>query len=119
MKLDERQSRHERYGGSVYLLEPDIKEGEGGLRDIHTALWIAKTKLDIDKLHDLIPSGLLSPKDLKQLDYSRDFLLRVRNELHFASGKHQDQLSFEDQEKTALALGFKDESFAILLLRTN
>jgi [protein-PII] uridylyltransferase len=108
-KLEENRLRHERYGGSVYLLEPDIKEGEGGLRDIHTALWIAKVKLHAKGLDDLAQRGVLSPKDLSELKGSQDFLWRVRNELHFSSGKHQDQLTFEQQEKVAHAFGFEDD----------
>jgi len=108
-KLAESRLRHDRYGGSVYLLEPDVKEGEGGLRDIHTALWIAKVKPGVKELDGLAQQRIISPKDLQELKAAQDFLWRVRNELHFASGKHQDQLTFEEQEKVALALGFKDD----------
>lgn len=107
-KLEENRLRHERYGGSVYLLEPDIKEGEGGLRDIHTALWIAKVKHKIKEIDALIHQGVLNPRDLTELKMAQDFLWRTRNELHFSSGKHQDQLTFGEQERVALALGFKD-----------
>ncbi len=108
-KLAENRLRHERYGGSVYLLEPDIKEGEGGLRDIHTALWIAKIKHQIRKLDELVPLGLIHARDLSELKAAQDFLWRVRNELHFSSGKHQDQLTFEEQERVGLDLGFEGE----------
>lgn len=108
-KLEENRLRHERYGGSVYLLEPDIKDGEGGLRDIQTAFWIAKVKHFVKDLDDLALHGILQPRDLTELKEAQDFLWRVRNELHFSSGKHQDQLTFEQQEKVAKALGFKDE----------
>lgn len=108
-KLAESDLRHERYGGSVYLLEPDVKEGEGGLRDIHTALWIARVLHGAAGLDDLEPRGLLQKRDLDELREARDFLWRVRNELHFSSGKHQDQLTFEEQVRVAAALGFKDE----------
>jgi len=108
-KLEESRLRHERYGGSVYLLEPDIKEGEGGLRDIHTALWVAKVKQGVGDLSDLAGQGWIQEGDLTDLRASRDFLWRVRNELHFTSGKHQDQLTFEAQEKISHALGFQGE----------
>src|SRR5437870_209139 len=108
-KLEENRLRHERYGGSVYVLEPEIKEGEGGLRDVHTALWIAKVKLKIRKLDELPDRGLIQVKDLSELKTAQDFLWRVRNELHFSSGKQQDQLTFEEQERVAVALGFKEE----------
>lgn len=108
-KLEENRLRRERYGGSVYLLEPDIKEGEGGLRDIHTALWIAKVKHHIKDLDELAHHGILQPGDLSELRGARDFLWRVRNELHFSAAKHQDQLTFEEQERVARELGFKDD----------
>ena len=108
-KLSETRERHERYGGSVYLLEPDVKEGEGGLRDIHTALWVAKVRVRAQTLQDLVEKGILNAPELAELSEAQDFLWRVRNELHFSSGKHQDQLTFEEQERLAPALGFKDE----------
>jgi [protein-PII] uridylyltransferase len=105
-KLAESRSRHEEYGGSVYLLEPDVKEGQGGLRDIQTARWIARAKLKSKDLDALVPNGILNAGDLAGLKASQDFLLRVRNELHFSTGKHQDQLTFEHQERVSAALGF-------------
>ena len=108
-KLEESRGRREHFGGSVYLLEPDIKEGEGGLRDIHTALWISKVKWGVKDLNELEIKEVLSHKDLSQLKRSQDFLWQIRNELHFASGNHQDQLTFEAQERVAAALGFKDD----------
>ncbi|HTM11155.1 MAG TPA: [protein-PII] uridylyltransferase [Verrucomicrobiae bacterium] len=108
-KLAESEERHERYGGSVYVLEPDVKESEGGLRDIHTALWIAKMKRDILTIDDLAREGVITETDAAALKSAQDFLWRVRNELHFHSKKHQDQLTFEEQEIVARALGFTDE----------
>jgi [protein-PII] uridylyltransferase len=108
-KLEENRLRRERYGGSVYLLEPDVKEGEGGLRDIHTALWIAKVKEKIKTLDGLVHQRVIQANDLAELKAAQDFLWRVRNELHFGSGKHQDQLTFEEQERVSRALGFEGE----------
>lgn len=108
-KLAENQARHEQYGGSVYLLEPEVKEGEGGLRDIQTARWIARAKLKAKDLDTLALAGIVSTEDIAHLKESQDFLLRVRNELHFSTGKHQDQLTFEQQEKVSAALGFAGE----------
>jgi [protein-PII] uridylyltransferase len=107
-KLEESRLRHERYGGSVYILEPDIKESEGGLRDIHAALWIGKLRHRVRGLDDLPRHGVISEKDLAELKGAQDFLWRVRNELHFTSKKHQDQLTFEEQDLVAQALGFTD-----------
>jgi [protein-PII] uridylyltransferase len=108
-KLEENSARHAQYGGSVYLLEPEVKEGEGGLRDIQTARWIARARLKAKDLDALALSGIVAPADIAHLKESQDFLLRVRNELHFATGKHQDQLTFEQQENVSSALGFEGE----------
>lgn len=108
-KLAEHRLRQERYGGSVYLLEPDVKEGQGGLRDIHTALWISKVRHRIKDLDGLIEHEVIRAKDLSELRAAQDFLWRIRNELHFGSGKHQDQLTFEEQERVSRALGFEGE----------
>jgi [protein-PII] uridylyltransferase len=108
-KIAESRARHASYGGSVYLLEPDVKEGQGGLRDIHTARWIARVSQGIKSLDELGRSGMVSVADVTRLKEAQDFLLRVRNQLHFSAGKHQDQLTFEEQEKAAAALGFDGE----------
>jgi [protein-PII] uridylyltransferase len=108
-KLEESRARHASYGGSVYLLEPEVKEGEGGLRDIHTARWIARVCLNAKDLDALALEGVLSADEVAALKESQDFLFRVRNELHFSTGKHQDQLTFEEQEKVSEALGFEGE----------
>jgi len=108
-KLAENHARHAGYGGSVYLLEPDVKESEGGLRDIHTARWMARVKAQVRDLDELAAKGIISAADIAKLKGSHDFLLRVRNELHFSTGKHQDQLTFEEQEKVSRALGFQGE----------
>ncbi|HEX2226411.1 MAG TPA: [protein-PII] uridylyltransferase, partial [Candidatus Binatia bacterium] len=108
-KLEESRARHASFGGSVYLLEPDVKEGQGGLRDIHTARWIARTGLGAKNFDQLARERIVSAADLAKLRDAQDFLLRVRNQLHFSTGKHQDQLTFEEQEKAAAALGFSGE----------
>ena len=108
-KLAESRARHASYGGSVYLLEPEVKEGEGGLRDIHTAQWIARVLTGVKDLDGLGRQGTIATADIDQLKTSQDFLMRVRNELHFSTGKHQDQLTFEEQEKVSRALGFAGE----------
>lgn len=108
-KVDESSARHKAYGGSVYLLEPEVKEGLGGLRDIQTARWIARATVKAKDLDTLVNRGVISAADLAALKESQDFLMRVRNEMHFTTGKHQDQLTFEQQEKVSEALGFESE----------
>jgi [protein-PII] uridylyltransferase len=107
-KVAESEERHRRFGDSVYLVEPQIKEGEGGLRDIHTAMWLAKVKWVVRDLHDLVEKGVLTERDYAEIASARDFLWRVRNALHFLSGAHLDQLTFEYQERIAADLGYRD-----------
>ena len=107
-KLAESAARHRRYGDSVYLLEPEIKEGAGGLRDIHTAMWLAKVKYKIKDLRELVVKGVISERERDEVEASRDFLFRVRNSLHFLTGAHQDHLTFDLQDRVVLDLGFGD-----------
>ncbi len=109
-KLAENQERHQRYGDSVYILEPQLKEGEGGLRDLHTAMWMAKVKFKTNGIAELVQKGVITEREHEELEAARDFLFRVRNALHFLSGQHQDQLTFEYQERIAADLGFRDSA---------
>ena len=106
-KLTESETRRHAYGDSVYLLEPQIKEGQGGLRDLHTALWIAKIKFKVEDLRELAVNGIVTSQDLADVEAARDFLFRVRNALHFLTGGHQDQLTFDLQEPVAENLGYE------------
>lgn len=105
-KISESRSRHQKYGGSVYILEPNVKEGEGGLRDIHTALWAIKAR----NARHLEPYslGLISERGRSELEGSLDFILWVRNELHFHTMRKTDQLTFDHQERIAKLLGYGD-----------
>ncbi len=107
-KLAETADRHQRFGDSVYLLEPQLKDGAGGLRDIHTAMWLAKVKYKVKSLGELVVKGVISDRERLEVEASQDFLFRVRNALHFATGAHQDQLTFEFQDPIAAELGFVD-----------
>ncbi|MFB3817305.1 MAG: [protein-PII] uridylyltransferase [Candidatus Methylomirabilales bacterium] len=107
-KLHERAQRHSRYGGSVYLQEPHVKEGPGGLRDFHVALWVARARHRLEDLTLLPALGCLTPVELHQCLQSVDFLLRVRSELHYRCGGKQDVLTLSLQAPAAAALGFHD-----------
>jgi len=111
-KLEETRERHRRYGDSVYLLEPQIKEGEGGLRDLHTALWLANVKYKVHSLDELMQKAVITESERDEVAQARDFLWRVRNSLHFASGRHQDHLTFEYQERIAPMMGFGEGTSA-------
>lgn len=107
-KARESQERHQKYGGSVYMLEPNLKEGKGGLRDLHTATWLAKVKYKVRDLRELIAKGVIPASLLDAVEEARDFVWRVRNGLHLLARAEHDQLSFEYQDRLAPALGFAD-----------
>jgi [protein-PII] uridylyltransferase len=120
-ELQETRERHAKYGDSIFLLEPQLKEGEGGLRDLHTALWLAKVKYKIRSLEELVQRAIITASELTEALEARDFLFRVRNSLHFLTKRHFDQLTFDYQERIAPLLGFKPEgllSASAILMRT-
>lgn len=108
-KVVEGAERKSKYGGSVYILEPDIKEGDGGLRDLHTALWAAKTRFKADDFKGLNRTGIISDSEYQDLSKSLDFMTRIRNDLHFLVKRKSDRLTFALQEKIAVNMGYKDE----------
>lgn len=110
-KIEENRNRHAKFGGSVYILEPNLKEGEGGLRDLHTANWVVKAKNS--KHHEPFSLGLISEMDKAQLEGSLDFLLWVRNEIHFNTNRKTDQMTFDHQERIAGLLGFENTEHAL------
>ena len=103
----ENLARFARYGQSVFLLEPHVKEGKGGLRDWHWLGWIAKLERELRGDYDLLLSGLVEPDHYRDLVAAHEFLLRVRVQLHLLCGRAQDRLLFEHQEPVARALGFR------------
>lgn len=109
-KLAESHDRHRKFGDSVFLLEPELKEGAGGLRDIHTAMWLAKVKYKVNRMRDLVVKGVINERERAEIEASQDFLFRVRNSLHFITGSHQDHLTFEFQDRVAPELGFGDDA---------
>ena len=107
-KAGEWQARHDRFGDTVYRLEPDVKHGEGGLRDLHSALWIARACYHVAGLSDLGRRMLLPPREVAEVRAARDFLWRVRSGLHYRAGRQEDHLTFDAQEELARALGYQD-----------
>jgi [protein-PII] uridylyltransferase len=100
--------RHRYFGDSSYRLEPNLKEGVGGLRDYHTMLWIARIKSNIKVTRDLEYEGFLSHGEYERLNHALDFIFLVRSRLHELAGRKSDRLHFEHQIKLAGALGFED-----------
>jgi [protein-PII] uridylyltransferase len=115
-RLDaEATARHERFGGSVYLLEPDVKSGAGGLRDLDGARWAARARyrvshgdgdLKFGVWGELVRLGVLVGREAQDIAGSEEFLWRVRNRLHGRAGRKSDRLGFEDQEVLAVAMGY-------------
>ena len=107
-KLHELETRRGKYGSSVYILEPNIKESEGGLRDLQTALWVAKLKFKITTMRELVIKGIVSEEELEGFDAAKSYLWRLRNELHYLAGRKNDQITFEAQIGLAAFCGFQD-----------
>src|SRR6267143_2103532 len=108
-KLEEFNERRVRYGGSVWLLEPHLKQGKGGLRDLQAALWIARVRHKVAGLGEAGERGLLPHREVTAARAARDLLWRFRNELHYATGRRDDRLTFDNQRRLATALGYTDD----------
>ena len=109
-KIQDWNNRHEAYGSTIYLQEPNLKESVGGLRDFHTAIWISTVQYGSKSIEDLQRKQLIPSTVYLPTISAVDFMLRVRNELHLLSKRCNDILSFEMQESTAKNLGYKDKS---------
>jgi [protein-PII] uridylyltransferase len=105
--VENNEMRHAHFGDSAYLLEPNLKEGQGGLRDYHTMLWIGQIEFNIKQTRDLEYFGLLSYEEFQSLKRSLAFIWNVRNRLHCLCGRKYDQLHFENQIKLADAMKYK------------
>src|SRR5205807_2964428 len=90
-KLEEFNERRRRYGGSVWLLEPHLKQGKGGLRDLQAALWIARVRHKLAGLGEAGERGLLPHREVTAARAARDLLWRLRNELHYATDRPADR----------------------------
>lgn len=108
-RLKDQKDRRSKYGGTVFLQEPDIKNGVGGLRDYHNTLWMAQVRLDLQGIDGLGKLNYLKTDELKAFKDAYGFLIRTRNDLHFRSTRPTDLLSLEVQPVIALALGYKEE----------
>jgi [protein-PII] uridylyltransferase len=106
-KLAERDERHLKSGNTRYLVEPNVKEGKGGIRDLHTLFWIAKYFYRVRDTADLVRLGVLSKSEYVLFQKAEDFLWAVRCHMHFITGKPEDRLSFDLQPEVAAALGYK------------
>ncbi|WP_370169573.1 [protein-PII] uridylyltransferase [Sphingobium abikonense] len=105
-KLEERDERHRRMGDSRYVVEPNVKEGKGGLRDLHTLFWIGKYVNRVRSVAELVDVGLLTQAELRQFQKAEDFLWAVRCHLHSITGRAEDRLTFDLQLETATRMHF-------------
>ncbi len=103
-----RMERREKFGSHSYLLEPHIKEGKGGMRDIQAMLWVGKAVFGLSSLTAMEEAGMLDRQDRLSFENSWNMLVRVRNRLHYISQRKNDQLFFEYQEEMAAAFGYRD-----------
>ena len=103
------QERHTQFGDSLYLLQPNVKESAGGLRDYHASYWAMQAaQPNARGRDDFLHLGLLTEEELREYQSALAFLWKVRNELHFVTGRKTDQMSFGLQERIAASLGYED-----------
>ena len=113
-RLEDQANRRAKFANTVFNQEPDIKNGVGGLRDYQNAVWMARVKLGITSIGELATQNYLKPADVEAAQGAYDFLLRVRNELHFLSPRPTDTLNLDMQPPVAENLGYPEPD---LLLR--
>src|SRR5438105_8248014 len=111
--LAERDQRYRKFGASPYVGEPNIKESAGGLRDVHTAMWLGAAKFEARTLRELADKGLITAREQALADAALTFLWRVRNELHFLSGFKNDVLGRELQPRIAEHLGYVSDATSL------
>lgn len=109
-KLAERDGRHETAGRSRYLVEPNLKEGKGGLRDLNTLFWIGKYCYAVSRLGELVQAGVLNEEELRLFRQCERFLWTVRCHLHFMTARAEERLSFDVQSELARRMGVRAQA---------
>ena len=107
-KLAERDNRHRRMGDSRYVVEPNVKDGKGGLRDLQTLYWIGKYIHQVGTAAELVNVGLLEPAEYRGFRRAEGFLLAVRCHMHLITGRTEDRLTFDLQRQVAEQMNFAD-----------
>ncbi|WP_424832423.1 [protein-PII] uridylyltransferase [Ruegeria sp.] len=108
-KLQERDARHLKQG-QRYMVEPNVKEGKGGLRDLQSLYWIAKYIYGVQDVAELVPLGLFTPEEFEGFVQAEDFLWAVRSHLHLITGRATEQLTFDLQVEVADRMGYEDRA---------
>ncbi|MEM7018682.1 MAG: [protein-PII] uridylyltransferase, partial [Pseudomonadota bacterium] len=108
-KRQEQERRYQKYHETTYNLEPNIKDGPGGLRDIQTIAWVAKRHFNAETLYDLVLHGFLTEEEYQTLHESQSFLWKIRTLLHEQNGRHEDNLAFDYQRTLAKELGYSGD----------
>ncbi|HUZ14354.1 MAG TPA: [protein-PII] uridylyltransferase [Caulobacteraceae bacterium] len=109
-KLRERDERHARAGASRFMVEPNVKEGKGGLRDLHTLFWIARYLHPADSVDAVLKLEMFEGREVRAFIRAFDFLEAVRAHLHFATGRPEERLSFDIQPEVARRMGYADRA---------
>ncbi len=112
-KLREQAERHHRFHDTAYNLEPNVKQGPGGLRDLQTIAWVAKRHFGADTLQELAAHGFLEARELAQLESAQSWLWRIRFALHLVSGRREDRLLFDHQIRLARLFGYEDATYTL------
>ena len=105
-KLAERDERHARVGASRYMVEPNIKDGKGGLRDLHTLFWMARHRYGFSRPQDYVDAGVFTAEEMSAFRRALDFLWTVRCHLHFLTGRAEERITFDLQPELAERLGY-------------
>lgn len=109
-KLEERSQRHKKQGGQRYVVEPNVKEGKGGLRDLQTLFWVAKYLHGVTSTRELVELGMFDQEEYDRFERAESFLWAIRCHLHLIAGRAMDTLSFDMQVEVASRMGYFDKS---------
>ena len=107
-KLAERDERHRRMGDSRYVLEPNLKDGKGGMRDLQTLFWIAKYLYRVETMADMVSHKILNPEEAQRFTKAQRFLWTARSHLHYLTGRQEDRLTFDVQTLISQRMGYND-----------
>ena len=107
-KMAEREERHRQMGNTRYVVEPNIKDGKGGLRDLHTLFWIGKYFYRVKTSAELVGKGVFSAEEYRLFQRAEDFLWAMRCHLHFLTGRADEKLTFDVQPDLAARLNYAD-----------